>query len=282
MKKRPRRRNGGKKLSLGGWIVLSLVVLAVVSLRFRATWMSAEYVAPQESVEATLEDITGELLPDDGGKLYEIVWHKGYTLGYSEDWEQAAWVYEELEGKCFDGPRVKRTDDFRADPSVSTRSATPADYVRSGYDRGHLAPAADFAHDKDLVSESFYMSNMSPQVPSLNRGAWKDLEEWVRSAAKREGKIIVVTGPITSGAEERIGANNVLVPKAYFKAIYDTTPPEKMIAFFYLNRDGEPRNVRSHAMSVDEVEMLSGLDLFPGLEDEKENALEASAEFAAW
>lgn len=275
----PRRggRRGGGKLGLGGWIVLLLIVGVFLFIRMRMELPDEE---PDVGGEPTVSGYEG-MLPDDGGKGYEIVEHPGYVLGYCEEWEQAAWVVESLEDWML-AKKSKRTDDFRADPSVSTGSARPQDYVRSGYDKGHLAPAGDFGYDPARVSESFYMSNMSPQVPGLNRGVWKDVEEWVRGAAKREGKLIVVTGPIAGKSKKRIGKSGVLVPDAYFKAVYDTTPPEKMIAFVCWNAEGESRNVGSYVSSVDDVERLTGLDLFPGLEDEKENALEAQAEFSAW
>ena len=80
----------------------------------------------------------------------------------------------------FHQKKFKRKNDFRIDPVVKTVSATPADYRNSGYDRGHLCPAGDMAFSEIAMSESFYMSNISPQVPSFNRGIWKTLEQKVR------------------------------------------------------------------------------------------------------
>ena len=82
---------------------------------------------------------------------------------------------------------TKRTDRFRSDPKIPTRSATTADYRRSGYDRGHLAPAADMAFSVQTMTDSFFMSNMSPQKPAFNRGIWKELEALVRYFAITEG-----------------------------------------------------------------------------------------------
>ena len=106
-----------------------------------------------------------------------IVEHEYYTLRYNEKTEQADWVAYTLKKVNLDNSKFKRTDNFREDPDVKTKSATLADYKGSGYDRGHLAPAADFAWTKNGMSESFYMSNMSPQQPDFNRGIWKKLEE---------------------------------------------------------------------------------------------------------
>ena len=133
---------------------------------------------------------TGKTVEDHEHRAYEY-----YSLCYRESYEQAEWS-----AYCLtDEHLVKnagRSDDFRADPKISTGSATPDDYKKTGYDRGHLSPAADFAFDKTAMSETFYMTNMSPQTGSFNRGIWKDLESTVRTWAKKFGRVYVVSGPI--------------------------------------------------------------------------------------
>lgn len=104
------------------------------------------------------------------GKADSIVEREGYALGYIEKHEQPAWVQYIMTSEEVSSRTAKRGDDFRPDPAVPTGSATPQDYTRSGYDRGHLAPAADMSFSGKTMSESFYMSNMSPQAPQFNRG----------------------------------------------------------------------------------------------------------------
>ena len=182
------------------------------------------------------------------GKADSIIDRPSYSLGYIEYHEQPAWVvyrmtYEEAVTKA-----AKRGDDFKEDPKVPTGSATLADYRRSGYDRGHLAPAADMAFSIRTMDDSFYMSNMSPLKPQFNRGIWKDLEAQVRQFAITEKDIYVVTGPILPGTKtETIGANRVTVPKYYYKVIYDRTPPEKMIGFILPN-DGSNKRKRGSSL----------------------------------
>jgi endonuclease G len=110
----------------------------------------------------------------------EIIKHSYYTLAYSEENEQAYWVYYVLTPEEINGTQT-RTDDFRPDPAVSTGSASLADYSGSGYDRGHLCPAADMKLNKTSMSETFYLSNMSPQLAGFNRGIWSTVEDQVRN-----------------------------------------------------------------------------------------------------
>jgi endonuclease G len=128
----------------------------------------------------------------------QVIRHAGYSFVYNEAYEQAAWVAYELTEKETD-KQYDRTDKFIPDPSVITGSATDSDYSGSGYDRGHLAPAADMGWSSTSMAESFYFSNMSPQVPGFNRGIWKRLEEQVRSWAIEYDTIYVVTGPVLKG-----------------------------------------------------------------------------------
>ena len=106
--------------------------------------------------------------------------YTGFDLGYNEKYEQASWVAYVLTREEVESGMINRTDNFRVDTSISTGSANLADYRGSGYDRGHLAPAGDMKWNATAMSESFLMSNMSPQTPSFNRGIWRSLESRVR------------------------------------------------------------------------------------------------------
>ncbi len=208
-----------------------------------------------------------ELGAPEGKEVDCIFDREGYAFGYSEIHEQPLWVIYKLTADELNGKRVGRTDDFRADPRVRTRSADPEDYKGTGYDRGHLAPAADMGWDKDVMSESFYMSNMSPQKPECNRGIWVELESQVRDFARREREVFIVTGPVFySGTPVKsIGVNNrVSVPHAYYKVVYDLTPPCKMIGFIIPN-SGSNKKLQDFAVTVSTVERETGLTFFPKL-----------------
>ena len=118
------------------------------------------------------------------GRADTIIDRPGYALGYIEYHEQPAWVIYIMTKAEATTKVAKRTNKFRSDPEIPTGSATTGDYRRSGYDRGHLAPAADMAFSGQTMADSFFMSNMSPQKPAFNRGIGKDLEALVRYFAK--------------------------------------------------------------------------------------------------
>lgn len=211
----------------------------------------------------------------------QIIRRPNFTIAYSEGNEQAEWVAYELTQDEVQGG-TERSDDFREDPLVATGSASPEDYRRSGYDRGHLAPAGDMGFSDQAMSESFYMSNISPQVPAFNRGVWKDLEEDVRKWAMEEGSLFIVTGPVFEGSRKRIGNNKVTVPTYFYKVLlsYDRTN-SKAIAFLMPNK-GTQKPVQSFAVSIDEVEKTTGIDFFPALPDSLEDQLESTVQLSSW
>jgi len=202
-----------------------------------------------------------------------IIKHKYYQLEYSEEHEQALWVYYTLSPENISG-LAKRKNNFKSDPKVSTKSAAKTDYVGSGYDRGHLCPAASMSHSQAAMDESFYMSNMTPQAPGLNRGKWKQLEAQVRNWTMKESKLHIVSGPIFKSGSKKIGKSKVSVPAFFYKVIYDPTGTKKMIAFIVPNKK-LAHEISYYKVSVDKVEEATGIDFFPAMIDKQENELES-------
>tara|TARA_B100000315_G_scaffold222267_1_gene226209 strand:+ start:228 stop:1214 length:987 start_codon:yes stop_codon:yes gene_type:complete len=211
----------------------------------------------------------------------QIISHMAYTLSYNEAYEQANWVTYELKASTLRGS-FERTDDFRSDPEITTGSASLADYKGSGYDRGHLAPAGDMKWSYRAMSESFYMSNMSPQTPSFNRGIWKRLEDQVRGWAVDNQIVYVTTGPVLQGNLSSIGSNGVSVPRQYYKVILDYTEPELKGIGFILNNEKGVGSLENYSVSIDRVEEVTGIDFFHSVPNDLENAIEATLDISLW
>lgn len=214
----------------------------------------------------------------------QIVKHKYYTMSYSEEHEQPEWVAYEITRDQFQGKGIKRTDDFRSDPKVKTKSATKGDYRGSGYDRGHLVPAGDMTFNEEAMSETFYMSNMSPQKRNFNGGIWRELEETTRDWAKKYKHLYIVTGPVlTQKKLDKVGHNEVTVPSAYFKVLLDITEPELKGIGFIIENEVSNKHLSEYAVTIDEVESLTGIDFFPELlSPNKETELEQQVEIGRW
>lgn len=225
----------------------------------------------------TESQVPEEIFPSGSG---EVVRHTWYALSYSEDHEQAEWVAYELTRDHLNENWADRPNSFRPDPEVRTESATPRDYNVSGYDKGHLCPAADMAFDATAIDETFYMSNMSPQEPGFNMGIWRELEELTRDWARRFNHLYVVTGPVlTQPIMSQIGFSKVSVPAAYYKVLL--APAQQRAIAFILPNQVSDKLVTDYACSIDKVEQMTGIDFFPrllkGLDEELEGSLDKSA-----
>ncbi|MRX46521.1 DNA/RNA non-specific endonuclease [Pedobacter puniceum] len=210
-----------------------------------------------------------------------IIQHSGFSLSYNELHEQANWVAYELTKE----KTVKiysRIDKFLEDPKVKTGTANAKDYASSGYDRGHLAPAADMVWSATAMAESFYYSNMSPQNPGFNRGIWKKLEELVRIWAVENEALYIATGPVLSGSLLSIGPNKVSVPKYYYKVILDYKAPEIKSIGFILENKNSNQPLQTYAVSIDSVEKFTGIDFFVSLPDEQEEVIEKKICLPCW
>ncbi|GAB2773301.1 hypothetical protein GCM10027275_15320 [Rhabdobacter roseus] len=212
----------------------------------------------------------------------QLVRRTGYTLKYFEKYEQAAWVAQVLTAQQIQGKEA-RENVFLNDPEVKSGSAVTADYTRSGYDRGHLAPAADFKNSSQAMKESFYMSNVSPQDPAFNRGVWSELEKLVRAWAYKYDKIYVVTGPVLKPGLQEIGRlNRVAVPEQFYKVVLYVNPPYVKGIAFLMKNEGSDLPLHKFVVSIDEVERLTGIDFFPRLPDDIERRVEARSNPREW
>lgn len=220
-------------------------------------------------------------LPASFGKDDQIVRHKGYTLSYNEKYEQANWVAYELTREETD-KSFERTNKFLSDPLVHTGSATDADYAGSGYDRGHLAPAADMGWSQETMYESFYFSNMSPQTPSFNRGIWKHLEEMVRDWAIEYDTLYIATGPVFEGEMPVIGPNKVAVPPFYYKVILTKSNGHFQSIGFILPNEASSAALSDFAVSVDSIEHKTRLNFFAGMDDDTEEKTEHNLCIPCW
>ena len=210
-----------------------------------------------------------KFLPSSNG---EVVEHTYYSLSYLEEHEQAEWVHYKLNSTMLKG-EIPRKKNYTIDRKVSTGSAKTSDYTNSGFDRGHLVPAADMKMDFTSVKEAAYMSNISPQKPKFNNGVWSRLEKRIRLRAKKS-ELYITTGGVLSPADlKKIGKNNVSVPDQFYKIIYDVKN-QKMFAYLMPNKKIESRE--KYVVTVDAIEALTGIDFYHQLDDELEDKLESA------
>ena len=180
-----------------------------------------------------------------------------YYAAYSFAHGLSEWVLYNLRKEHLFGDE-SRKNNFKADPDLRDAISSKV-YTKSGFDRGHLAPAADFSWSEQAMSESFYMSNISPQHPAFNRGIWKKLEDRVRKWANEKKDLLIVVGPILHDSLTKL-KDKVSIPEVFYKIILDINENEAIA--FLMKNESCLLPLSLFAVSVDSVEKLSGLDFF--------------------
>lgn len=211
----------------------------------------------------------------------QIVQHSYYTLSYNEQAEQAEWVAYELKKNYVRNSNFKRPF-FIEDPKVTTKSADWRNYKKSGYDKGHLCPAADMEFNLEAFKDTFFTSNISPQLHDFNSGIWNRLEQKFRFWAIKHNGLVIVTGGVLKGCSKTIGNEDVVVPDYFYKiALNNSNGNYKIIAFLMPNEKSS-KPIFDYVVSVDTIESITGIDFFPKLEDKLENNLEKNVNINSW
>ena len=216
---------------------------------------------PSSDISACVDELPFGV-PTSTAQNTTLICREGYALQHDNSAKIALWAGWTLLPEETIGCNP-REDAFSADADVPEGSrALPSDYAKSGYDKGHMVPDADMSWSKQTSIESFLMSNMSPQLPNLNRGAWKLLEAQTRAWAwSRKHSVTVYSGNIFSSGAKRIGASGVVVPDALYKILVDDVTGE-VLAFHFPNVDKQPTDLKPRLTSVAEIEKLTGIS-FP-------------------
>lgn len=258
-------------------------ILQVVQEEHREDWehvVPGHLEIPRLSGEPTCMlirhevDCQGEVIPN-------------YSLEYDLSKRHARWVaftaYDEIAED-----RVKRTEAWADDPEVPEEyRTTRRDY--SGFDRGHLVASNDRRFCREANEQTFYYSNMSPQLAGFNQKIWQKLEEnvkaWMRDGSLRDTLYVVKGGTIEDDQIlQRIGENQVVVPRYYFMAVLSRKKDSyRSIAFGLVHKVyAEPYDLQGKVITVDELERKTGIDFFPALPDSVENRVESVIDVNDW
>lgn len=208
-----------------------------------------------------LDQQAPDLLNQRLGASTRELCYSGFAVLHSGITHTPLWSAEHLTRAHVNAAKgLVRIGRFHADPHLPpSERAELADYARSGFDRGHMAPAGDMP-DSRSQEESFSLANIIPQNPDNNRNLWEGIESAVRDLTRQGGDLYVVTGPIYAGETLQRLNSRVFVPSSIFKAIYD---PKRQQAGAYLvpNAEGD----RWEAVSLTQLAQITGLDVFPPL-----------------
>lgn len=279
-----RKKKGTGKSRLYGFLFVVAIAIAVSCLT-KKEGEQTQLQQPQQSAAAGHNvEFSIDLAIPQFTKATEsqVVEHRGYTVSYNKKRKNPNWVAYELTAEEAEGTEP-RNGEFIPDPLVKGAQGDTRDYINSGWTRGHHAPAGDMKWSEESMTESFYLSNISPQNGNLNNGVWKYIENIARDNALKYGKILIVTGPVftTEKGLGSIGRNRILIPDGFYKVLLIDDDGYKGIGFYCDNVAGKNK-LSSYAMSIDSIEKMTGIDFFHNLPDEVEDVVESEYNWNVW
>lgn len=247
----------------------------------------------QDEIETTIEEIkyrekastqSIEIPLTTAGDEGQILTRMGYTLSYDIISKNPLWVAWQLTREHADGGIPRYQGPYLDDNEV--QGYTPNDTDWEGRPRdlshGHMCPAGDNKWDREAMRQTFYLSNMCPQASGLNSGGWNRLEEKCRDWARIYESVYISCGPVFyTDTPKTMGRAEIWIPDAFYKVILCLGSTPKALGFLYENND-EPHPMQESVRTVDEIEVLTGLDFFPSLDDEIESVVESSSNLSIW
>lgn len=259
-----------------------IIYTVLLLLAMLLIWAVENYFWPNNGTVVVNEGekaIPSYILPSSTTNV--VIFHNYYGLSYKESKEQAEWVVYELKKSQLTSDDRKRPY-FIADPEVASHSADWRNYKNSGYDRGHLCPAGDRRFSEAAYEETFYTSNISPMKHDFNAGVWNRLEMRVRQWVKKYDSVYVITGGVLKKGLPSIGYENVTVPDAFYKIIVRGSPADLKTITFLIPHQETDRLLTDFQVSIDTLEVKTGIDFFQDLEDEQEDLLEKEVKQSRW
>ncbi len=245
----------------------------------------AEQEESYESISSTIDlsfvaENYRNLVPEIVSQDYFLDYN-GFVLEFDTLTRHAKWV-SYLLCKANLGSGEERSSNFRMDRRLGDYSPRDAAYRNSGYDRGHLAPAADMSYSAESMYDSFYLTNASPQVPGFNRGIWKRLEEQVRKFAADKDSIYVTTGPVLHDSLPYLGSGPIRIPDYYYKVILKKEGLRSEGIAFIMKNESASGDLSQYAVTIDSVEVLTGINFFPMLTSKQEAEAESRFNLTYW
>ncbi|MFY9590988.1 MAG: DNA/RNA non-specific endonuclease [Bacteroidales bacterium] len=272
----------------------------ILNLEFRLIELNAEI----DSVLNLLEDLKlkalkADLLENGLPEILEdeeLICHSAFCLVYDDNHKMAKWTAHIISREIVNGV-VSRTNDFRVDSLIKNGTAEEEDYFLTkkdesgntiydgfGYDRGHLAPSADFRWSEKALSESYYYSNMTPQLPEFNREIWAKIEDFLRQYIYNNPTkdIYIVTAPVIKDdlKKQERSKNKISIPEYHYKIAVDLED-KKGIAFLVPQKNlGNP--IEYYVVTIDSIENITNINFYPKLSEQDEKLIESESDIGKW
>lgn len=215
----------------------------------------------------------------------QVLRYKAITIYYSNRYRVPSCVaYEQTntQATMADAPDAEKRNNYNFNRDTKVKGCPDWwEYKETGYDRGHMAPAMDMRWDREAMEQCFLMTNICPQDHELNDGEWRHMEEAIHTWARRTDRLIIFTGPVLRNDVKRTGKHrDIAVPTKFYKVVYD--PKQKKAIAFLFKNEKATGSWTNYAVTIDEVEAVTGIDFLAALPDDVETTIESRQSIRNW
>ncbi|BCR21015.1 DNA/RNA non-specific endonuclease [Borrelia miyamotoi] len=248
--------------------------------------LNEQIYGPKSSIELKEE----HLLPK-GYLTTQILNKKYYSLGYAESARQAEWTAYHLKREMIElaltlikENKIKRSKKFFEDKDIKGIAPKLTDYIKSGYDRGHIVSSADMSFSKNAMIDTYFLSNISPQQKEFNSGIWLKLEKLVRKWAILKEKLYIISAGILTENKGFIGRNKILIPKNFYKIILSLNNDNSydILAFIIPNKKAKDLELRNYVVNVNTIEEKTKIDFFAKLDAGIKKIIKMKKDIHSW
>lgn len=265
-----------------GSAIFFMLLLIIIIFLTRPEWFQRNDTRLKAKLDIEQALVPSGILPSPSFNG-EWVIKPNYLLFYDQSVMQSRFTVHKLSKTQVTGNASRYQIRYNQDELIGSGTAAYRDYSRSGFDRGHLVPAADFQCCQELMNETFAMSNIAPFDTTLNRHAWAELEQKIRFWARKKGELYVISGPVFVNKNYSIGRyNEVVVPTHFFKVIctFDKGQVNESISYLLPNLALDKMDFKNFRVSIDQLENRTNLDFFKGISDE--DVIESKTQVGSW
>jgi endonuclease G, mitochondrial len=191
-----------------------------------------------------------------------LIVHNYFIVSYSRALKNPEWTIYKLKKDNILSTNSFRRRNFTADPKLNNYTANSWDFSGSGYERGHMVPAEDMDFAEKAMEETFFMTNVAPQLPQFNRGIWKKMENVVRKNALLKSEITVITGSFFPEDSLTKIENGIAIPQKFYKVLFHRDSSNISAIAFVLPHEQSSGKISDYAMSVAEAEQKLNIIFF--------------------
>ncbi|MBK8817984.1 MAG: DNA/RNA non-specific endonuclease [Saprospiraceae bacterium] len=259
------------------FIFMILLVTLLVWVYYNRSQLE-NYFFNSKTVVIENDNVLRTYLPTSNG---QVLHKKYYSLSYLPNKKCPEWVAYPMKKQYLKVRNIQHRLSFEADPELNSGGTSYYDYSGSGYERGHLVPAADMNFDMEGLKETYLFSNIVPQQRNCNLGVWRELEKQVRDWVYKYDELYIISGTVFSNNKKgkKIEKSGIFIPDYLFKVILIYKDDKKSMVGFLIPNSLSEKHLYEHVVEVDELEKMTGIDFFNLMLDDKiEEKLESETD----